>query len=80
MGTLTGIGGAMVLTLYQGRRLFNWSTHVDFLHHVPPPHGDNFSSRLWGLTLALGTALSFSFWLIIQVNYPTTLLILQINK
>ncbi|KAA8536508.1 hypothetical protein F0562_028986 [Nyssa sinensis] len=33
MGTLMGIGGAMLLTFYKGVEINIWSTHLDLLHH-----------------------------------------------
>ncbi|KAF4369727.1 hypothetical protein G4B88_022125 [Cannabis sativa] len=33
LGTLVGIGGAMLLTLYKGVEINIWSTHVNFLNH-----------------------------------------------
>ncbi|RDY08287.1 WAT1-related protein [Mucuna pruriens] len=68
VGTLTGIGGAMILTFYKGRRLFVWSTHIDLLHHAASAHGAQSDSRLWGCMLAFGAALSYSLWLIIQTK------------
>ncbi|XP_027348408.1 WAT1-related protein At1g68170-like [Abrus precatorius] len=70
LGTLTGIGGAMILTFYKGRRISIWSTHIDLVqqHAAASPHGAPTGSRLWGCMLALGTSLSYSFWLIIQTK------------
>lgn len=69
LGTLVGIGGAMILTLYKGRRLFNWSVHSDLLQHVSssPPQGASAKSHMWGIMLALATSFNFSLWFIIQV-------------
>jgi len=68
VGTLTGIGGAMILTFYEGKKLCLWSTHLSFLHHAPSPHGAPTGSLWWGCILAFGAALSYSVWLIIQVQ------------
>ncbi|KAK7400261.1 hypothetical protein VNO78_11464 [Psophocarpus tetragonolobus] len=68
VGTLTGVGGAMILTFYKGRSLCLWSTHIDLLHHTPSPHGAPTGSLLWGCVLAFGAALSYSLWLIIQTK------------
>ncbi|KAK7319368.1 hypothetical protein RJT34_04088 [Clitoria ternatea] len=68
VGTLTGIGGAMVLTFYKGRRISIWSTHIDLLQHKAQPHLAPPGSRLWGCLLALAAALSYSLWLIIQTK------------
>ncbi|KAI5405597.1 hypothetical protein KIW84_052390, partial [Lathyrus oleraceus] len=69
MGTLSGIGGAMILTLYEGKRLFNLSLHIDLLQNATSTtHHSPTGSHVWGLMLALGTALSFSLWFITQSN------------
>jgi len=68
VGTLTGIGGAMILTFYKGRKLCLWSSHIGLLHHAPSPHGAPTGSPLWGCILAFGAALTYSVWLIIQVQ------------
>ncbi|TKY59554.1 WAT1-related protein [Spatholobus suberectus] len=68
LGTLTGIGGAMILTFYKGRKLCFWSTHIDLLHHAPLPHGAPTGSLLWGCILAFAASLSYSLWLIIQTK------------
>ncbi|KOM31277.1 hypothetical protein LR48_Vigan01g083200 [Vigna angularis] len=68
VGTLTGIGGAMIITFYKGRKLCLWSSHIGFLHHAPSPDGAPTGSLLWGCILAFGAALSYSVWLIIQVQ------------
>ncbi|KAI5389192.1 WAT1-related protein At1g68170 isoform X1 [Lathyrus oleraceus] len=75
MGTLSGIGGAMILTLYEGKRLFNLSLHIDLLQNATSTtHHSPAGSHVWGLMLALGTALSFSLWFITQSkmsqNFP----------
>jgi len=68
LGTLGGISGAMILTLYKGRRLFNWSIHSDLLQHASsPPQGAPAKSHMWGIMLALATSFNFSLWFIIQV-------------
>ncbi|CAJ1935967.1 unnamed protein product [Sphenostylis stenocarpa] len=66
VGTLTGVGGAMILTFYKGRKICLWSTQISLLHHAPSPHGAPTGSLLWGCILAFGAALSYSVWLIIQ--------------
>ncbi|XP_045826457.1 WAT1-related protein At1g68170-like isoform X2 [Trifolium pratense] len=76
IGTLSGIGGAMILTLYKGKRLFNFSMHIDLLQQyvTSTPHKSPSGSHVWGIMLALGTSLSFSLWYITQskmaVNFP----------
>ncbi|XP_023895506.1 WAT1-related protein At1g68170 [Quercus suber] len=79
MGTLMGIGGAMLLTFYKGAEIDIWSTHTNLLHHSQ--HGQNghlaadYSNRLLGCILAVGSCMSYAFWLIIQAKmserYPS---------
>jgi len=68
VGTITGIGGAMILTFYEGKKLCLWSTNIDLLNHAPSRHGTPTGSLLWGCVIAFGAALSYSVWLIIQVQ------------
>ncbi|KAL4614681.1 hypothetical protein ACB092_07G070900 [Castanea dentata] len=70
-GTLVGIGGAMLFTLYRGVKIELWSTHVDLLHHdhhqqhVAPSHPGS-SRHVIGALLCLASSLSYALWLIIQ--------------
>ncbi|XP_061373167.1 WAT1-related protein At1g68170-like [Gastrolobium bilobum] len=68
LGTITGIGGAMILTFYKGRRISFWSTHIDLLQHAASKQEPPTSTRLWGSMLALGASMSYSLWLIIQTK------------
>ncbi|KHN39185.1 Auxin-induced protein 5NG4-like protein [Glycine soja] len=68
LGTLTGIGGAMILTFYKGRRLCLWSTNIALLHREPSSHDAPIGSLLLGCILAFAAALSYSVWLIIQTK------------
>lgn len=74
MGTLIGIGGAMILTFYKGAAIDIWSTHVDLLHHNQP-HGGHVASthggHVVGSFLAIASCFSYAFWLIIQVIFST---------
>ncbi|KAM1366243.1 hypothetical protein FF1_044331 [Malus domestica] len=67
LGTLMGIGGAMLLTFYKGVEFNIWSTHVDLLHShlASSPHTDS-GNRLLGCLLALGSCFCYATWLIIQ--------------
>ncbi|PPS13562.1 hypothetical protein GOBAR_AA07019 [Gossypium barbadense] len=52
-GTLTGIGGAMLLTFYKGVEVNIWPTHLELLSHGPPAsHPAASSKSLLGLLLA----------------------------
>nr|XP_027192034.1 WAT1-related protein At1g68170-like isoform X2 [Cicer arietinum] len=76
IGTFGGIGGAMILTLYEGKRLFNWSMHIDLLQRYKtlPLHDSSTASHVLGFMLAFLTSLSFSLWFITQSkmsqNFP----------
>ncbi|KAK0591256.1 hypothetical protein LWI29_037620 [Acer saccharum] len=72
LGTLMGIGGAMLLTFYKGVEINISSTHIDLLHHDHPQSGHMASSHasstkyIFGLLLALGSCFSYALWLIVQ--------------
>ncbi|KAG6646703.1 WAT1-related protein At1g68170-like [Carya illinoinensis] len=74
LGTLMGIGGAMLLTFYRGTEINIWSTHVDLLHHGQHQTGGHSAASpesenlLLGSILALGGCFSFASWLIIQTK------------
>ncbi|XP_030539154.2 WAT1-related protein At1g25270-like [Rhodamnia argentea] len=77
LGTLMGIGGAMVLTFYKGFEIRMWSTHVDLLHHhghQPQPANHHPANRgghgahALGSMLAVGSCVCYALWLIIQAK------------
>ncbi|TXG53864.1 hypothetical protein EZV62_019120 [Acer yangbiense] len=74
LGTLMGIGGAMLLTFYKGVEINITSTHIDLLHHDHPQSGHMASSHasstkyIFGLLLALGSCFSYALWLIVQTK------------
>ncbi|KAM5574687.1 WAT1-related protein [Rosa sericea] len=76
LGTLMGVGGAMLLTFYKGVEINIWSTHVDLLHksHQPSRHlaahnsKTDFADRILSCLLALGSSLGYALWLIIQAK------------
>ncbi|KAM7470422.1 hypothetical protein LguiA_008605 [Lonicera macranthoides] len=71
LGTLVGLGGAMILTFYKGPRI-NLSTNVDLLHksqtpgHVAPTHKSG--QMLLGSLLSLGSCICYALWLILQAK------------
>ncbi|XP_043814247.1 WAT1-related protein At1g25270 isoform X2 [Manihot esculenta] len=71
VGTLMGIGGAMLLTFYKGREIHIWSTHINLMKLVTP-HGGHVTAsdgtRVLGCIFAMGNCISFSLWLIIQAK------------
>ncbi|KAF8019987.1 hypothetical protein BT93_G0622 [Corymbia citriodora subsp. variegata] len=70
LGTLTGIGGAMLLTFYKGVEVNLWSTHLNLLHHVATTQHRQGGSgnRLLGSLLAVGSCFCCALWLIIQAK------------
>ncbi|XP_058751859.1 WAT1-related protein At1g25270-like isoform X2 [Vicia villosa] len=67
IGTLMGISGAMILTFYKSTEIHIWSTNVNLLkHHLQPQNVS--TNNIWGSSLALGTCISYSIWLIIQAK------------
>uniref|UniRef100_A0A5B6YH78 WAT1-related protein n=1 Tax=Davidia involucrata TaxID=16924 RepID=A0A5B6YH78_DAVIN len=70
VGTLMGIGGAMLLTFYKGVDINIWSTHVDLVHHdryVASSHQES-KNRVLGALMALASCFSAALWLIIQAK------------
>ncbi|CAL9098748.1 unnamed protein product [Musa acuminata var. zebrina] len=74
LGTLTGVGGAMLLTFYKGATINLWSTHIDLLrsHHdeggaQPQPQQDS-GNHVMGSLFAVISCLSYAMWLIIQTR------------
>ncbi|KAF7803673.1 WAT1-related protein [Senna tora] len=72
IGTLIGIGGAMLLTFFKGPQIHTPSFHVTFLQphpsHVASPHSSSAGSTLLGAMCAVGASLSFALWLIVQTK------------
>ncbi|XP_065871953.1 WAT1-related protein At1g68170-like [Euphorbia lathyris] len=68
VGTIMGIGGAMVLTFYKGEEIKIWSTHFNLMKVVKLPHelSRKASSEKIGLIYSIANCLCFSVWLIIQ--------------
>ncbi|VFQ81803.1 unnamed protein product [Cuscuta campestris] len=67
LGTVFGIGGAMLLTFYKGPELNLWKTNIHLLHSSP--HNSNVQSKpLLGTLLALIGCVCYSCWLILQAK------------
>ncbi|XP_020221248.1 WAT1-related protein At1g68170 [Cajanus cajan] len=69
LGTIIGIGGAMMLTFFKGAEINIWPFHINLLHprqhqnsHVAP---DN---NLLGALCAVASCFSFALWLTIQAK------------
>lgn len=74
IGTLVGVGGAMLLTFYKGQQLDIWSTHFNLLHggqrideHVTTTHKSS-THHIIGSILALAYSLSIALYFTLQVN------------
>ncbi|XP_039123570.1 WAT1-related protein At1g25270-like [Dioscorea cayenensis subsp. rotundata] len=72
LGTLIGIGGAMLLTFYKGVKINIWpksfnimKAHQGKSHAIPHQDQDNLVK---GLMLAFASCISYSIWLIIQAK------------
>lgn len=80
VGTLLGIGGALILTFIKGAEIHIWSSHINLLHndhqrqggHVAASHHQS-TNYVLGFLLALAAAVSASISLIIQVIHHQSL-------
>ncbi|CAN6445181.1 unnamed protein product [Victoria cruziana] len=74
LGTLIGLGGAMLLTFYKGANIQPRSVHTHWLHHPDRVGPKATGSRALGSLMAVGSTLSYSVWLILQArlseHYP----------
>ncbi|XP_054801110.1 WAT1-related protein At1g25270-like [Prosopis cineraria] len=72
MGTLIGVGGAMLLTFFKGARIHTASFHVNLLHHnnghVASSNSSSGGNTILGALCALGSSVSFAIWLIVQTK------------
>ncbi|CAL9184427.1 unnamed protein product [Musa hybrid cultivar] len=74
LGTLLGLGGAMLLTFYKGAGIELWSTNINLSeqqdhggHHLAVPHSES-GNRVMGSFLAVASCLCYALWLIIQAK------------
>ncbi|KAL0412710.1 UNVERIFIED_CONTAM: WAT1-related protein [Sesamum radiatum] len=81
LGTIMGIGGAMLITLYKGPELNLWNTNINLLeltktHQADGPTQSHVAGHnlVLGAFLALASCVCYSLWLIIQAkaseHYP----------
>lgn len=83
LGTIIGIGGAMLLTFFKGVEIDIWSFHINIMHPhshhyqngsvlapttLPHAHHSSTEHRLLGAFCAIASCFSYSLWLIIQVR------------
>ncbi|XP_061364552.1 WAT1-related protein At1g68170-like [Gastrolobium bilobum] len=74
LGTLTGIGGAMVLTFVKGVEIKMGSFHVNLLHHQNGAyhHASAGGKTILGALCVLASCISYALWLIIQAKMSKT--------
>ncbi|KAK7363204.1 hypothetical protein VNO77_05336 [Canavalia gladiata] len=81
VGTIIGIGGAMLMTFYKGVEINIWSSKINLMHphqnqigHVASHHSD-FRSKVLGVPCAIASCCCFSLWFVIQAKlneeYPS---------
>ncbi|KAJ9160031.1 hypothetical protein P3X46_025472 [Hevea brasiliensis] len=72
LGTVMGIGGAMLLTFYRGPEINVWKTHINLLKryqsHESHLGSSSHGNRALGSLLSLGNCFSYASWLIIQAT------------
>ncbi|KAG8651065.1 hypothetical protein MANES_07G091700v8 [Manihot esculenta] len=66
MGTIVGIGGAMLLSLYKGPETNVWSLKLHLLRRSQHQHSHISSTHVLGSSLAFGSCTSYALWLIVQ--------------
>jgi drug/metabolite transporter (DMT)-like permease len=68
LGTILGVGGAMVLTFYKGAPLEIWKTHINLVEHSSTEQQQqNEGNQAIGSLLAVCCCLCYAIFLIIQV-------------
>ncbi|XP_061337172.1 WAT1-related protein At1g68170-like [Gastrolobium bilobum] len=77
LGTLIGIGGAMLLTFFKGVEINIWPFHINVMHPHQHQNGHvaDSGSNLLGVLCAIASCFSFALWLTIQAKmskeYPS---------
>ncbi|KAF3781445.1 WAT1-related protein [Nymphaea thermarum] len=66
VGTLIGLGGAMLLSFYRGANIQPWPVQTHLLHHLDRGGSKATGNRALGSLLAVGSTLCYSVWLILQ--------------
>lgn len=66
VGTMLGVGGALVFIFYRGKTIPLWSTHVDLVNQTRDSSTHHIS--IFGALLVFGGYLSYSLWLLLQVS------------
>ncbi|KAK7412098.1 hypothetical protein VNO78_03545 [Psophocarpus tetragonolobus] len=70
LGTMIGIGGAMVLTFIKGAQINIWPFHINLMnpHHHPININADSANKLLGALCSIASCFSFSLWLTIQAK------------
>ncbi|KAJ4909772.1 WAT1-related protein [Raphanus sativus] len=70
VGTLFGVGGALVFIFYRGSDIHMWSTNIDLMNKSHDPSRDATSHHIsiLGALLVFGGNFSYAFWLLLQVK------------
>ncbi|GMH29190.1 hypothetical protein Nepgr_031033 [Nepenthes gracilis] len=69
LGTLTCIGGAMLLNFYKGKEIKLWSTNINLIKQGQHLHSNN---RIGGALTSIGSCISYALWLIVQAKMNET--------
>ncbi|KAF3490013.1 hypothetical protein F2Q69_00054198 [Brassica cretica] len=72
LGTLLGVGGALLFVFYKGFELHIWSTHVDLLKSSGQSSGPATENQhhisISGVLMVFGCNVSVSLWLLLQAR------------
>ncbi|KAL3538593.1 hypothetical protein ACH5RR_001959 [Cinchona calisaya] len=71
LGTLIGVGGAMLFTFYKGPNITIWETNINLLKltsHDHPSHSSEGGNRVLGIILTMISCICYSLWLILQAK------------
>ncbi|KAL0656452.1 hypothetical protein Bca4012_077036 [Brassica carinata] len=72
LGTLLGVGGALLFVFYKGFELHIWSTHVDLLKSSGQSSGPATENQhhisISGVLMVFGCNVSVSLWLLLQAK------------
>ncbi|KAI9087217.1 hypothetical protein K1719_030852 [Acacia pycnantha] len=67
LGTIIGVGGAMMLTFMKGIEINIWTFHIHLLRHNAA-NSQQHGGKLLGIFCGIASCFSFSLWLIIQAK------------
>ncbi|KAK4271103.1 hypothetical protein QN277_019843 [Acacia crassicarpa] len=67
LGTIIGVGGAMMLTFMKGIEINIWTFHIHLLRHNAA-NSQQHGSKVLGIFCGIASCFSFALWLIIQAK------------